>query len=107
CCPLANKGADIVQRSVDDRLDSTAGRKVLDASADERYRIRRGQLSRLEAHPGGAQIVHAIHTKTAPVVATEVVCNQVPAAPQRDQSVRLDVAHAALGVLCGITEAQP
>src|SRR5205085_560590 len=72
----------------------------------ERHRVIRWKWTRLEAHASGPGVVHSVETKTPPIGAREIKADQVPAVPQRHETMRLDVARGALAVLGGVREAQ-
>ena len=94
-------------RRLDQRLDGVGRRGVLDARAYERRGVLGGQLPRAEPLARAPRPAEPVEPEAAPVVPGQVVGDQVPAAPERDQPVRLDVPLGPLAAGGGVAEPQP
>lgn len=82
-------------------------RRALEAGGDEGGDVAAGHRARGEAPAVGEPRTDAVHAEQAPIRAIEVPAHEVPAAPRRDQVVRLHPPQRRLGGVAGcVVEAQ-
>ena len=105
--PPADPLAHGRRRSIDQDLHVVDGERAVDAGPDEGGGVGGRQVARPEPGPGAAWPAEAIEAERAPVMAGEVVTDQVPAPGQQDQAMWLDVPGGLLAVGRDVGEAQP
>jgi len=87
--------------------DLVAARHLPDRVAHERSRVVGRKVARRERRNGRARLRDAVDAEGAPVVAVEVVREEVPPSCEDDQAVRLDVALRCGAVARGVRERKP
>ena len=105
--PLTDDFADPLDRGVGDDFHVMDVAYRLDPAADVRGQVVGRQGPRIEGVARRLGLAEPIDTERAPVLAIEVVGDEVPAARQRHQPVRLDVPMRCGGVGGGVVEPQP
>jgi hypothetical protein len=83
-----------------------AARGAGDAALDVGGRVLRRQLARREPRPGRRRPVEPVDAECPPVVAAAIPCHEIPATPQVDERVRLDLAARVAAVATAIVEAK-